>query len=196
MITTRIKSAPVFFIIIFAFAFFNCANDAGQSNTKDKTAVKTSDSGVIEVNDAEQPAQEPPQPAQADANINTKEKGKKSDVIEIKEKMFIAQTNEIYINANDYFGKTITYEGIFHETVSGGSGKYRYVIRYGPGCCPGDVAAAGFEVEWDKGYPKQNDWVEAVGVLEQYSDNGIPALRLALKSLTVLPTRGKERVTR
>jgi uncharacterized membrane protein YcgQ (UPF0703/DUF1980 family) len=176
-----------------ALAFFNCANDAGQSAAKDKPAVKTSDGGVIEFNDAEQPAQEPPQYAQADANIN---KGKKSDVIEIKEKMFIAQTNEIYINTNDYLGRTIKYEGIFHETVSGGSGKYRYVIRYGPGCCPGDVAAAGFEVEWNNAYPKQNDWVEAIGVLEQYSDNGIPALRLALKSLTVLQTRGKERVTR
>jgi uncharacterized membrane protein YcgQ (UPF0703/DUF1980 family) len=186
----------MYFMMMTVLAFVNCTNDVGQSGTKDKPAVKTSTDGVIEVNDAEQPTQEPVQYAQAGANINTKEKGKKSDVIEIKEKMFIAQTNEIYINTNDYLGRTIKYEGIFHETVSGGSGKYRYVIRYGPGCCPGDVAAAGFEVEWDKGYPKQNDWVEAVGVLEQYRDNGIPALRLALKSLTVLPTRGKERVTR
>jgi uncharacterized membrane protein YcgQ (UPF0703/DUF1980 family) len=74
--------------------------------------------------------------------------------------------------------------------------KYCYVIRYGPGCCPGDVSAAGFEVVWDKDYPKHNDWVKAAGVLEQYDDNGIPALRIALKSLTVLTVRGKERVTR
>ena len=204
MIMTRIKSAPVFFIIMTALAFFNCANDAGQSNTKDKPAVKTSDGDVIEINDAGQPVRELPQPAQEPqqyaqgcVNINTKEKGKKSDVIEIKEKMFIAQTNEIYINTKDYIGKTIVYEGIFHEAGLWDNGKkYCYVIRYGPGCCPGDVAAAGFEVAWDKDYPKHNDWVKVAGVLEQYDDNGIPALRLALKSLTVLTTRGKERVTR
>ena len=168
---TRIMSGTVSFIMMAALALLGCANDAGQS-------------------------------AQAGADTGKKEKaaGKKSvdDVVEIKEKMFIAQTNEIYINTKDYIGKTIIYEGIFHEAASGDGGgrKYRYVIRYGPGCCPGDVSAAGFEVVWDKGYPKHNDWVKAAGVLEQYDDNGIPALRLALKSLTVLTVRGKERVTR
>jgi uncharacterized membrane protein YcgQ (UPF0703/DUF1980 family) len=166
-----------------AFAVVNCADGAGQSGAKDKPAGEAYGGGVIEAGGAGIAAKENPA-------------GKKPDVIEIKEKMFIAQTNEIYINTNDYLGRTIRYEGIFHEAASEGGGKYRYVIRYGPGCCPGDVSAAGFEVVWDKGYPKQNDWVEAAGVLKQYDDNGIPALRLALKSLTVLTTRGKERVTR
>ena len=172
---TRIMSGTVSFIMMAALALSGCANDAGQS------------------------AREPAQYAQAGADTGKKERatGKKSadDVVEIKEKMFIAQTNEIYINTKDYIGKTIIYEGIFHEAGLWDNGKkYCYVIRYGPGCCPGDVSAAGFEVVWDKDYPKHNDWVKAEGVLEQYDDNGIPALRLALKSLTVLDKRGKEKV--
>jgi len=134
------------------------------------------------------------QTAQPDAN---KQKDRAAGaVVVIREKMFIAQTNDIYINKDDYLGKTIKYEGIFDQSTWRGNGKtYRYVIRFGPGCCPGDAAAAGFEVYWDKGYPKENDWVEAVGVLEEYDDNGMQTLRLALTSLKVLAKRGKERVT-
>jgi hypothetical protein len=117
-----------------------------------------------------------------------------SDIIEIKEKMFIAQTNDIYFNPVDYLGKTIKYEGIFnvHEVPETDT-RYYSVIRYGPGCCGVD-AYAGFEVIWDKEYPEQEDWVEAVGVLKEYEENGYQYLRLELTSLTVLSTRGEEYV--
>lgn len=116
-------------------------------------------------------------------------------VVEIKEKLFIAQTNDIYFNAGDYLGKTIKYEGIFdvYEVPETGA-KYYSVIRYGPGCCGVD-ANAGFEVCWDKDYPAPNDWVEAVGVLEEYEEDGNKYLRLNLSSLQVLPTRGAEYVS-
>jgi uncharacterized membrane protein YcgQ (UPF0703/DUF1980 family) len=112
----------------------------------------------------------------------------------IKEKMFIAQTNDIYLNAEDYLGRPIRYEGIFsvYEAPETGA-KYYAVIRYGPGCC-GIDANAGFEVIWAKPYPNQGDWVEAVGVLEEYENDGHKYLRLALSSLTVLPVRGAEYV--
>lgn len=115
-------------------------------------------------------------------------------VVKITENLFIAQTNDIYINTEDYLGKTIQYEGIFdfyylEETDA----TYYYVIRYGPGCCGYD-GTAGFEVIWDGDYPEQNDWVEAVGVLETYEEDGVPYLRLQLTSLTVLDERGAEYV--
>jgi len=116
-------------------------------------------------------------------------------IFEIKEKMFIAQTNDIYFNPEEYLGKAIKYEGIFcvdedPETDQ----KYYTVIRYGPGCCGVD-ANAGFEVIWNEEYPNQNDWVEVIGVLEEYEYDGYKYLRLALTSLTVLPTRGAEYVS-
>jgi uncharacterized membrane protein YcgQ (UPF0703/DUF1980 family) len=116
-------------------------------------------------------------------------------VIEIKEKMFVAQTNDVYYNAEDYLGKTIKYEGIFDQYTWEENGvTYCSVFRYGPGCC-GTDANAGFEVIWDNAYPEPNDWVEAVGVLEEYDEDGYTYLRLALTSLTVLDTRGEEYVT-
>lgn len=117
-----------------------------------------------------------------------------SDVIKIKEKMFIAQTNDIYINAEDYLGKTIKYEGIFNSFYNDANDTtYYYVIRYGPGCCGFD-ANAGFEVVWSGDYPNNNDWVEVVGILEEFEEDGNKYLRLDLSSLTVLDTRGEEYV--
>lgn len=69
---------------------------------------------------------------------NTSEK-----VIEIKEKLFIAQTNDIYINSKDYLGKTIKYEGLINIYEDETGRKFYYVIRYAPGCCGYD-GSAGF----------------------------------------------------
>ncbi|MDR3208089.1 MAG: hypothetical protein LBT60_07140 [Oscillospiraceae bacterium] len=117
------------------------------------------------------------------------------DVVEIKEKMFIAQTNDIYFNAEDYLGRTIKFEGIFDLYVAPDTGvTYCSVYRFGPGCC-GIDANAGFEVSWDGAYPDTYEWVEAVGVLEEYKEDGYQYLRLALTSLNVLPIRGAETVS-
>ncbi len=117
------------------------------------------------------------------------------DVIEIKEKLFIAQTNDVYFNTEDYLGKTIKYEGIFSAYEDATSGNTYYsVIRYGPGCC-GIDANAGFEVVWDKEYPEVDDWVEVVGVLEEYNEDGQTYIHLVLSSLQVLEERGKEYVS-
>jgi uncharacterized membrane protein YcgQ (UPF0703/DUF1980 family) len=122
------------------------------------------------------------------------EQPKNGGVIEIKEKMFIAQTNEIYINAEDYLGKTIKYEGFFESDEWEGRTS-RYVVRNGPGCCPGVDNTAGFEVTWDNPYPEQNDWVEVVGTLEVYEEDGEKYLQIALTSLNVLDVRGADYVT-
>jgi len=116
-------------------------------------------------------------------------------VVEITERLFIAQTNDIYINPDDYMDKTIQYEGIFissywEETDT----TYRFVLRYGPGCCGYD-GTAGFEVTWDGMWPKDDDWCEVAGTLEWYEENGSEYLRLRLSSLTVLEERGAEFVS-
>lgn len=126
--------------------------------------------------------------------VPSSEPVQKGAVVEIKEKMFIAQTNDIYFNSEDYLGKTIKYEGIFNiYEVPDTEEKYYSVIRYGPGCC-GTDGNAGFEVIWDKEYPNNDDWVEAVGVLEEYDYNGMKYLRISLTSLTVKTERGAEYV--
>lgn len=116
-------------------------------------------------------------------------------VVEIREKMFIAQTNDIYLNSEDYLGKTIKYEGIFKSSYwEEDDTTYHFVIRYGPGCCGYD-GEAGFEVNWDGDWPQEDDWCEVIGVLEEYEVNGQTYLQLALTSLTVLENRGEEFVS-
>ncbi len=139
-------------------------------------------------------------PAHGELQEEDRARLESQDTVEITEKMFVAQTNDIYYNAVDYLGKTISYEGIFGYYDDPEAGQRFYsVIRYGPGCC-GIDANAGFEVRWDDSvespeYPEQNDWVKVVGVLEEYEDMGRKFLRLRLISLTVLEERGAEFVS-
>jgi uncharacterized membrane protein YcgQ (UPF0703/DUF1980 family) len=121
------------------------------------------------------------------------------EIIEIKEKMFVAQSNDVYYNTEDYLGKSLKYEGIFQGFTDPNTNiTYYSVIRYGPGCCGVD-ANCGFEVKWveeeNPAYPALDEWVEVVGVLEEYEEDGWQYLRLNLTSLTVLPTRGAAYVT-
>jgi uncharacterized membrane protein YcgQ (UPF0703/DUF1980 family) len=119
-----------------------------------------------------------------------------AEVIEIKEKMFLAQTNEIYLNAEDYLGKTIRYEGFFDQTVDETTGDvFCFVIRNGPGCCPGVDNSAGFEVQGLTDWLEPNDWVEVVGTLGEYEwEDGWKYLYLDVSSLQRLDVRGADYV--
>jgi hypothetical protein len=127
--------------------------------------------------------------------------------LEIREKLFIAQTNEIYLNPEDYLGKTIRLEGLFKvEQYVDEDKQYCFVLRYGPGCC-GNDGTAGFEVAWGRpqpytgavktlpsgpAFPEVDAWVEAVGVLDTYEEDGYPYIYLDLFSLTEKAERGAE----
>lgn len=116
------------------------------------------------------------------------------DTVRIPETVFIAMINEIYLNADDYLGRSISYEGFFMTSVYEETNEtYNYVVRYGPGCHAFD-AFAGFEVTYDGDWPQENDWVEATGILEEYEEDGWKYLRLRLTALTSLETRGAEYV--
>jgi zinc transport system permease protein len=117
--------------------------------------------------------------------------------VEIKEKMFIAQTNDVYLNPDEYLGKTIKLEGLFKsDEYPGGGQEYHFVLRYGPGCC-GNDGSAGFEVAWEAqtAWPENDAWVEAVGVLDSYEEDGYPYLYLSLVSLVEKEERGAEFVS-
>jgi uncharacterized membrane protein YcgQ (UPF0703/DUF1980 family) len=129
--------------------------------------------------------------------VTSCKKRENTDIVEIGEKMFIAQVNDIYLNADDYLGKKIKLEGIFKQST--GEEPYCFVIRYGPGGCCGMDANVGFEVAWAKEnakpYPVVDSWVEATGVLKTYEEDGYANyLYLDLSSLNVLSRRGAETV--
>jgi uncharacterized membrane protein YcgQ (UPF0703/DUF1980 family) len=119
-----------------------------------------------------------------------------ADVVEIKEKMFIAQCNDIYLNPADYIGKTVRIEGLYDEYTDESGNTNRGVIRNGPGCC-GNDGVAGFEFMCES-VPacKQNDWVSVEGVIRPYTyDDGYETVIIGAASVAVKTERGAEFVT-
>jgi uncharacterized membrane protein YcgQ (UPF0703/DUF1980 family) len=118
-------------------------------------------------------------------------------VIEIRERMFMTQIQDIYLNANDFMGRTIQLEGVFTGLTWDGASYYYVVRSYSDGCCGGNV---GFEVMWPHGrlepFPENNSWVEAKGVLKLFQGDSSRSLYLELISLNVMETRGAEFVWR
>lgn len=115
-----------------------------------------------------------------------------NNIIEIRERMFINQCNDIYLNPDDYRGKVIKLEGIYDGFVDKETGeKLNFVFRYGPGCCGYD-GVAGFEFNYNGTIPNPQDWIEVVGVVEILEIDNYETVRLNAISLNVLDKRGKE----
>ena len=122
--------------------------------------------------------------------------GAAAAVVEIKEKMFIAQCNDIYLNPEEYAGKTIRVEGMYDEYTDDAGTVFRAVVRNGPGCC-GNDGVAGFEFSCE-GVPdcKPNDWILVEGIISSNSDkNGYNTVTIENAALTVKAERGAEYVS-
>jgi putative membrane protein len=120
-------------------------------------------------------------------------------IVEIRERMFATQVNEIYLNSADYLGRNIRLEGIF-RIIQHNDETFFYVLRYAPDGCCGGRGFVGFEVRMAAGYSRQfpadNSWVEATGILREFSAGSGRFLYLELFSLNVLTRRGAEFVIR
>lgn len=119
-------------------------------------------------------------------------------IIDIKEKMFIGQMNDIFINFDNYKGKMIRLQGFIYTYTDETTGqKYYHVMRRSPGCCGNDGVVA-IQIIWDEenpDYPQENEWVEVVGVLESIEVPIGESPVLKVKQLTVMQERGQEFVT-
>ncbi|MDR1569403.1 MAG: hypothetical protein LBS72_02805 [Oscillospiraceae bacterium] len=119
-----------------------------------------------------------------------------SEVLEITEKLFIAQCNDIYINQNDFIGKTVRIEGMYDEYSDVDGNLYRAVVRNGPGCC-GNDGVAGFEFTTNAAIDcNLSDWISVEGVITPvtYSD-GYSTVIIGDASVVVKTERGSEFVS-
>lgn len=122
-------------------------------------------------------------------------KVKANELVEIKQKVFVTQCEEIYSNISLYNGKTIKLEGMYDEHIQETTNKtFTYVMRRSPGCC-GDDGYTGFQFKYKGELPKQDDWIEVIGDLALEEDDGASYIVLKAKSVKVLATRGKEFVS-
>lgn len=119
--------------------------------------------------------------------------GGSDDVVEIGERFFVEQMEDIVLNSSRYVGRTIRYEGLFRTFHWPPTGEtFYYVIRYTMGCCGEEPR--GFELNPDGITPfPENAWVEVIGVLERLTDGDRSGtLMLRIISLTELEARGAE----
>ena len=116
--------------------------------------------------------------------------GSDDDVIVITERFFVNEMTEIFLNHQQYLGRTIQYEGMF-RTSSWAGEYFSFVYRNVPGCCsPTEIL--GFELVMD-GFEsfEDNAWVEVTGVLEH--DGQFILLRVV--DILELDERGAETVS-
>ncbi|WP_312701391.1 hypothetical protein [Sedimentibacter sp.] len=177
----------ILLILITIFAFTGCSNNESKDVTPPPSNEQIIESNENNSTDGKTTVEHLMDNALIDSMKNNEE-----GVIAIRDKMFIAQTNDIYLNPEEYTDKTIKWEGIYTEVANPETGQqYRFVIRYGPGCCGYD-GTAGFEILYDGELPKKNDWVEAEGKIEMVEENGNEFIAIRLSNLTVLDVRGQE----
>ena len=105
---------------------------------------------------------------------------KAENIIEITDNYFIEKTNDIYVNTEDYIGKTVKFEGLVYSYEDTDGNTYYAVVRNTPGCC-GNDGLAGIDIRYDKEYPKVNTWVEVQGVIEEETvdKTKIPAVKVS-----------------
>jgi uncharacterized membrane protein YcgQ (UPF0703/DUF1980 family) len=117
-------------------------------------------------------------------------------VIEIREKMFIAQCNDIYLNPDEYLGKTVRIEGMYSEYAEEGGDVYYSVARLGPGCC-GNDGVAGFEfTSPDLPDCELDDWICVEGVITPMTyDDGYETVIIGDAVVTLKAERGAEFVS-
>ena len=87
-----------------------------------------------------------------------------NNMVEIKDNFFIEQINDIYVNPDDYMGKTIKIEGLVYSYQEAKGDICFAVIRNTPGCC-GNDGIAGIDIRYSQDYPEDNIWVEVLGVV-------------------------------
>ena len=147
----------IVFIIIIGIAIANINNKSVEKLSEvSQTANNSSDTEekVSSTNASSSTIRKSSEKVEADVN----------NIVEIKDNYFIESTNDVYVNLEDYIGKTIKMQGLIYS-YQDNNGDFCYaVVRNTPGCCGSD-GLAGLDIRYDGDYPKENTWVEVEGVV-------------------------------
>jgi len=192
-------------IILLSLALLTSACDNGATGKTQDAAGnpgQTNGAGTVAVTvpkDADETEEENPEQADSspvpEQELSAETAVTDADVLNVGEKMFVGQMNDIYANTDDYLGRTIRYEGYFTYFENPETGdRYDMVVRNGPGCCGYD-SLVGFEVDWDGTLPNNDDWCVVQGEVDVYEEDGWDYIIIRADELEVLPVRGNDTVT-
>lgn len=189
------RTTSVIIALLLFFALSACNSGENTANTSSTLVAQTD--AATEMPETSAASSSPTDaPEESPEASNTFQADSGDEIIDITEKMYVTYINEIYINTEDYLGKTVCIEGMFtSEYYEPTDTTYYYVYRVGPGCCGNDGSMCGFEFSWDSADTlTDNDWIEVVGILDSYEEDGYTFLTLRAQSVTVKDERGEETV--
>jgi len=180
-------------IMVLGFVVYNVSVD------KEKTSYiidfeNSEDSNNKDTEDSKQTNTDNSEKTGKNENLDTPDKIiDNKNIMEIREKMFIAQIEDIYYNIEDFKDKHIKVEGMYSvvEPEEGDTGKVHFVYRNAPGCC-GNDGWAGFMLNYDGEYPNTNDWIQVIGTPEIVKNGVYEDLYLNVISIEVMEERGAE----
>lgn len=94
---------------------------------------------------------------------NASSQSNDADIV-ITDSYFIQATNDVYLNLDNYMGKTIKMEGFVYEYTDYSNNSHIAVVRNSPGCC-GNDGLAGLDIECGDCLSNET-WVEIVGKIK------------------------------
>lgn len=174
------------FMIIVLITFIGILGVA-LANINNKSAEKNTETADTTTNNASNLSSEYSQTSADSGKVRKSTEKAKADtnnMLEITDNFFIEQTNDLYLNLNDYIGKTVKIEGLIYSYKDSNGDICYAVVRNTPGCC-GNDGLAGLDIRYDEDYPEEDTWVEVIGVIgtdTMYGDK-IPAIQVS--SMTV-----------
>jgi len=88
----------------------------------------------------------------------------------LKDRLFVQQVNDIYLNPENYRSKLIQIEGFFNSYIDENKIKRYVVFRKTAGCCEND-GSSGFEFVYKKGNInfKPDEWIFVEGIVKERS---------------------------
>lgn len=183
----RIVPALVICILLSA-----CGNGGGKTGFNVEPPDSSSQESSSNVESADPETIAPEEPSSNTPATDPVVESTEGDVLEIGEKMFLTQINDMYYNFDNYKDKTVIVEGMYALFYSwDGSATAPVVYRRGPGCC-GNDGWGGFLLKYDGEYPNENDWIRVTGTPELVEEGYYLNLYLNVTSLEVKTERGAE----
>lgn len=181
------KIKVILAIFLICIILSGCASTTNKSDDN-KMNIETSNVNNEISTDVQ--VSESTEEQQSENRSNHNESNK--EVLEIKEKMFITQINDIFYNIDDYKDKIIVVEGMYSKwNLWNGNKKVPVIYRNGPGCC-GNDGWGGFWLNYDGKLPNENDWIRVTGTPEIVTEEYCLYLYLNVISLEVKNERGAE----
>ena len=103
----------------------------------------------------------------------------------LKDRLFVQQVKDIYLNPKTYGDKIVQIEGFFEKYMDDNNQERYEVFRKTAGCC-GDDGRAGFEFVYKKEKLKfgQNEWIMVEALVKEGMIDGYDHIYLEAISVT------------